>query len=84
MGLIERPTMYWRFLIRCLLLTCGFALTTLGLLSWQQQNFDLVTLWSSEAILGVHPVFVIVVGLALIPPTLWEIFLLEKVDQKQP
>ena len=69
--------MYWRFIIRFLLLTLGFALTTLGLLAWQQINFDLNSIWPISNTFEVHPVYAIVLGLALIPPTLWEIFVLE-------
>ena len=69
--------MYWRFIIRFLLLTLGFALTTLGLLAWQQINFDLSNVWPISGTFDAHPVYAIVLGLALIPPTLWEIFVLE-------
>jgi hypothetical protein len=62
-----------RYLIRFGLLTLGFALTTAGILAWQQIDFDLDHLWPFAA----HPVYVIVFGMALIPPTLWEIFVLE-------
>jgi len=69
--------MHLRFLIRFLLLAVGFALTTLGLLKWQQAQFDLTTIWPLSGELTAHPVYVLVLGLALIPPTLWEIFVLE-------
>ncbi len=69
--------MYFRFLIRFLLLSVGFALTTAGLLGWQQINFDLASVWPMAETLNGHPVYMLIFGLALIPPTLWEIFLLE-------
>jgi len=69
--------MYWRFLIRFLLLTLGFALTTMGLLAWQQVNFNLSDVWPISDEFKTHPVYAMVLGLALIPPTLWEIFVLE-------
>ncbi len=76
--------MYFRYLIRFLLLTTGFALTTAGLLAWQQLNFDLSSIWPLADEFTAHPVYAIVIGLALIPPTLWEIFVLEsKVDGEQ-
>ena len=70
-----------RYLIRFALLTLGFGLTTFGVLAWQQIDFELDTMWpfggqEGEGI-DAHPVFVIVLGMALIPPTLWEIFVLE-------
>jgi hypothetical protein len=61
-----------------MLLAIGFALTTLGLLKWQQTQFDLTAIWPlSGGELTAHPVYALVLGLALIPPTLWEIFILE-------
>ena len=76
--------MYFRYLIRFLLLTAGFALTTSGLLAWQQLNFDLSTIWPLADEFAAHPVYAIVFGLALIPPTLWEIFVLEsKAESEQ-
>ena len=73
-----------RFLIRFLLLSAGFALTTLGLLGWQQRNFDLSEIWPLAGEFTAHPVYAMVLGLALIPPTLWEIFVLEsKADRDQ-
>ncbi len=69
--------MHLRFFIRFILLTLGFALTTLGLLAWQQLDFDLSGVWPRAAEFSAHPIFAMVIGLALIPPTLWEIFVLE-------
>lgn len=60
-----------------MLLAIGFALTTLGLLKWQQTQFDLTAIWPLSGELTAHPVYALVLGLALIPPTLWEIFILE-------
>ena len=66
-----------RYLIRFLLLSLGFALTTAGILAWQETDFDLDQLWPIAQSWSPHPVYVIVFGMALIPPTLWEIFVLE-------
>ncbi len=69
-----------RYLIRFMLLVVGFALTTYGLLAWQKIGFELASMWPFSATGGFtsHPIYVIVLGMALIPPTLWEIFLLEQ------
>lgn len=67
-----------RYLIRFILLTLGFALTTLGVLRWQAIGFSLSGIWPIADEFQSHPVYVIVLGLALIPPTLWEIFILEQ------
>lgn len=66
-----------RYLIRFALLILGFALTTSGVLAWQQIDFDLNSMWPIGDDLQSHPVYMIVFGMALIPPTLWEIFVLE-------
>jgi len=49
----------------------------MGLLAWQQINFNLASIWPIADTFSVHPTYAIVLGLALIPPTLWEIFILE-------
>ncbi len=69
--------MHARYLIRFVLLTAGFALTTAGILAWQNIDFSLSEVWPMADERAVHPVHVIVIGMALIPPTLWEIFVLE-------
>ncbi|MEM7080477.1 MAG: hypothetical protein AAF513_17805 [Pseudomonadota bacterium] len=73
--------MILRYLTRLLLLTTGFALTTKGILAWADMNFDLATLWPLADTWSAHPVYVLILGLALIPPTLWELFILES-DRK--
>lgn len=67
-----------RYLIRFVLLTLGFALTTTGILAWEQRHFDLTQVWPLVNEMQGHPIYVIVLGMALIPPTLWEIFILEQ------
>ena len=62
-----------KYLWRFILLALGFALTTAGLMGWHGRDFALQGIWS----LSLHPVHVLVVGLAMIPPSLWEIFVLE-------
>lgn len=73
-----------RFLTRFILLLLGFALTTLGVLRWQSIGFSLDALWPIAEEMAPHPVHALVLGLALIPPTLWEIFLLESRTQTGP
>jgi len=70
-------TQHLRYLIRFCLLALGFALTTYGILTWQQLDFELDSLWPIADEFGSHPVYIMVLGMALIPPTLWEIFVLE-------
>lgn len=71
-----------RYLIRFILLSLGFALTTYGLLAWQQVSFELNTFWPMADTFAAHPVHAIVLGLGLIPPTLWEIFILAEKSDK--
>ena len=58
-----------------LLLAAGAALTTAGLAMWQDQAFSFAGLWTCTD--GLHPIYLLIVGIAMIPPALWEIFLLE-------
>jgi hypothetical protein len=67
-----------RYLFRFLLLTAAFALTTAGLLAWQDAGLTFRDVWPASAGFRLHPLHVLVVGLAMIPPALWEIFLLER------
>ena len=60
---------FWHFT----LLALGLAATTAGLMWWHTHSFNLTGLWS----LQLHPVHLQVLGLAIIPPSLWEIFVLE-------
>ena len=68
-----------KYLVRFLLLMCGFALATAGLLLWHAEGFALHGLWRLNP--WPHPLIATVLGLAMIPPTLWEIFLLEMRSQ---
>ena len=64
-----------RYLIRFLLLIAGFALTTSGLMLWQDSAFSFSGIWGFTD--GIHPIFFLIVGISMIPPAIWEIFLLE-------
>jgi len=66
-----------KYLARCVLLTLGFALTTYGLVAWQHAGFSFSGIWPNFADLRVHPVHLLVLGLAMIPPAIWELFLLD-------
>jgi len=66
-----------KYLLRFLLLALGFALTTGGLMLWHAQGFSFDGVWFFDDGFRLHPLHLIVLGLAIIPPTLWEIFLLE-------
>lgn len=65
------------YFLRFLLLTLGFALTTAGLMFWHAQGFRFEGVWLADGEVRLHALHLLIVGLAMIPPALWEIFLLE-------
>lgn len=67
-----------RFFLRFLLLTTAFALTTAGLIFWHQQAYSFHGVWLLDDDFDLHPLHLLILGLAMIPPALWEIFLLEQ------
>jgi len=70
-----------RFFIRFLLLAAGFSLFTFGLLRWSADGFSftgLLPFTDTYATQGLH---FLMLGLAMIPPSLWEIFNLERTAQ---
>jgi len=66
-----------RYLLRFLLLTAAFALTSAGLMFWNAEGFSFHGVWLLDGEFRLHPLHLLVLGLAMIPPALWEIFLLE-------
>ena len=66
-----------RYLIRFLLLACGFALTTAGLMLWHATDFSFDGILFFNNDYRLHALHMLVLGLAMIPPSLWEIFILE-------
>jgi hypothetical protein len=66
-----------RYLVRFSLLTIGFAFTTAGLMFWHAQDFTFEGLWFFDNDFKLHPLHLLILGLAMIPPALWEVFILE-------
>lgn len=66
-----------KYLTRFLLLMIGFALTTTGLMMWRAIGFSFEGVWFVDNGYRPHALHVLVLGLAMIPPALWEIFVLE-------
>ena len=58
-----------------ILLAAGFALITAGLASWNDRAFLFNGLLSLDD--GLHPLYLLILGIAVVPPALWEIFLAE-------
>lgn len=73
-----------RFFIRFLLLAAGFSLFTFGLLRWAGDGFSfsgLLPFTDNYSTQGLH---FLMLGLAMIPPSLWEIFNLERTAHLAP
>lgn len=67
-----------RFFVRFVLLAIGFSLFTYGLLEWASDNFALTDLLPFSAGYRTQGLHYLMLGLAMIPPSLWEIFNLER------
>ncbi len=59
-----------------LLLAAGFGLTTAGLMLWHDRGFTFNGMWQLDD--GLHPLYLLILGIAMIPPALAEIILLEQ------
>jgi len=59
-----------------LLLAAGFGLATAGLMLWHDRGFAFAGMWRLDD--GLHPLYLVIVGIAMIPPALGEVFLLEQ------
>ena len=66
-----------KYLTRFLLLMTGFALTTAGLMMWHATGLSFDGIWFIDNDYRPHALHVLILGLAMIPPSLWEIFILE-------
>lgn len=72
-----------QFFIRFMLLATGFCLFTFGLLEWQAEGFvlgGLVPFTDNYRWQGLH---YLMVGLSMIPPSLFEIYTLERRAQRK-
>ncbi len=70
-----------RFFVRFLLLAAGFSLFTFGLLQWSSEGFALSGLLPFTPEYKTQGLHYVMLGLAMIPPSLWEIFNLERLSQ---
>ncbi len=66
-----------RYLVRFLLLIVGVAFASYGLIAWHDQGFELAGVWLYDNDWRVHPLHFLVFGVVMIPPAMWEIFVLE-------
>ena len=73
-----------RLVIRLVVLAAASSAVAYGLLAWQHQGFTLVGVWLVDNDWRVHPVHFLMVGIGLIPPTMWDIFAMEMRAAKRP
>ena len=66
-----------RYLLRFALLCVAAALTSFGLACWQHTGFSMEGFWFVDNDYRPHPLHFLALGLAMLPTTLWEIFLLD-------
>ncbi len=66
-----------RPLVIHLLLVAGFALTTFGLLEWARIGFSLLDVARFDIAHGLHPLYPLILGMAMIPPAFRELHLHE-------
>ena len=66
-----------RYLVRYAVLTLGVTLTTFGLITWAERDFDLSGFWLVDNDWRLHPVHLLILGIGVIPQAIWEIFVLE-------
>lgn len=71
-----------QFFIRFMLLATGFCLFTFGLLEWQAEGFVLSGLLPFTDHYRWQGLHYLMVGLAMIPPSLFEIYTLERQAQQ--
>ena len=78
---VGRPTepepTYGRYMARYGLLALGMALATFGLLGWADSHYDLGGFWLYDNGWRPHPAHFMFVGLGLVPPAIWGVFVLE-------
>lgn len=73
-----------RYVVSYILLTLGMACLTYGLIAWADTRFDMHGFWLYNADWRLHPVHVLIVGIGLVPPAIWEIFALETGRDARP
>ena len=73
-----------RLLIRFLVLGAASAAVAYGLLAWQHQGFTLAGVWLVDNGWRLHPVHFVVIGIGLLPPTMWDIFALDVRARRGP
>jgi len=58
-------------------IVASFALIAFSLAEWQLSGFTLETLWPLHGEMRLHPAHVLILGVAILPPAVWELFALD-------
>ena len=66
-----------RLVIRFVVLAGASSAVAYGLLAWQHEGFSLAGVWLVDNDWRLHPVHFLIVGIGLIPPTMWDIYAME-------
>ncbi len=72
-----------KYCIRYLLLIAGFAFLTFGMINWSRDAFSMQGIWFFDGPNILHPLLFVIIGVAMIPPAMWEIFSLG-LSRKRP
>jgi len=58
-------------------IVASFALIAFALAEWQALGFSAVGLWPLDGEMRLHPAHVLILGIVILPPALWELFALD-------
>ncbi len=76
---LPKVPLWVHYVVRFTMLGIGFTFATYGLLTWREQGFSLAGVWLYDNDWRLHPLHFLIFGIGVIPPAIWEIFMLEVV-----
>ena len=59
-----------------MLVTLGVACVTFGVAYWHHNDFAFRGLWFEDG-LALHPLHLVAIGIAVVPPAIWDVFVME-------
>lgn len=62
------------YLVYYCLIIAGSSFSTAGLLLWEARNFTTAGLFIYDGSWTIHPLLILILGIAMIVPAIWEIF----------
>ena len=69
--------MFLKYLYHMSILILGVALITYGVIDWYDQGLTLEGLLLYDNGWRPHPIYLLTIGLSMVPMSMWEIFVLE-------